>query len=54
MRMDERMYKRYVYFRSLVPLVLRLEGNDFRIVREYSASNDDMMTDGSECSEMIP
>ena len=37
-----------------VPLVLRPEGNEFRIVGECYAGNDDAMPGGSEYSEMIP
>ena len=37
-----------------VPLVLRPEGNEFRIVGECYAGNDDMMPGGSEYSQMIP
>lgn len=37
-----------------VPLVLRPEGNEFRIVGECYAGNDDMMPGGSEYSQMTP
>lgn len=37
-----------------VPLVLRPEGNEFRLVGECYAGNDDMMPGGSEYSEMTP
>lgn len=37
-----------------VPLVLRPEGNEFRIVGECYAGNDDMMPGGLEYSQMIP
>ena len=37
-----------------VPLVLRPEGNEFRIVGECYAGNDDMMPGGSEYSQITP
>ena len=37
-----------------VPLVLRPEGNEFRIVGECYAGNDDMMPGGIEYSQMTP
>ena len=37
-----------------VPLVLRPEGNEFRLVGECYAGNDDMMPGGSEYSQMTP
>ncbi|KAL9133452.1 MAG: hypothetical protein Q9175_005369 [Cornicularia normoerica] len=37
-----------------VPLVLRPEGSEFRLVGECYAGNDDMMPGGSEYSQMIP
>ena len=37
-----------------VPLILRPEGNDFRLVGECYAGNDDMMPGGSEHSQMTP
>ena len=37
-----------------VPLVLRPEGNEFRLVGECYAGNDDMMPGGSEYSQMSP
>lgn len=37
-----------------VPLVLRPEGSEFRIVGECYAGNDDMMPGGPEYSQMIP
>ena len=37
-----------------VPLVLRPEGDDFRLVGECYAGNDDMMPGGSEYLEMTP
>ena len=37
-----------------VPLVLRPEGSEFRIVGECYAGNDDMMPGGSEYEQMIP
>ncbi len=37
-----------------VPLILRPEGNEFRLVGECYAGNDDMMPGGSEYSQMIP
>ena len=37
-----------------VPLILRPEGNEFRIVGECYAGNDDMMPGGSEYSQMTP
>ena len=37
-----------------VPLVIRPEGNEFRLVGECYAGNDDMMPGGSEYSQMTP
>ena len=37
-----------------VPLVLRPEGNEFRLVGECYAGNDDVMPGGSEYNEMLP
>ena len=37
-----------------VPLVLRPEANEYRIVGECYAGNDDMMPGGSEYSQMVP
>lgn len=49
------MYDRICVFPGFeVPLVLRPEGNEFRLVGECYAGNDDMMPGGSEYSQMTP
>ena len=49
------MYDKICVFPGFeVPLVLRPEGNEFRLVGECYAGNDDMMPGGSEYCQMIP
>lgn len=49
------MYDKICVFPGFeVPLVLRPEGNEFRLVGECYAGNDDMMPGGSEYSQMTP